>query len=92
MRCAIAMREDRMAQSHYYVMFDKDGWRIQCDGENSDPYPRKRDAFRDAVGLAHLDDRNGRQAHVIVQSEDEVFRSEWDSRRDSYPPPLVPES
>ena len=76
-------------KSNYYVVYDGD-WKIQCDGENSEPYPRKSDAFRAAVALAHLDIRNGRHAHVIVQSEDE-FRPEWDSRRDVYPPPLVPE-
>ena len=79
-----------MRQSHYYVMFDWSAWKIQCDGENSDPYPYKQDAFRDAVALAHLDDSNGRQSDVIVQSEDAMFRPEWDSRRDPYPPPLVP--
>jgi hypothetical protein len=77
-------------KSNYYVVYDGD-WKIQCDGENSEPYPRKSHAFRAAVALAHLDTRNGRDAHVIVQSEDE-FRPEWDSRRDVYPPPLVPEA
>jgi hypothetical protein len=43
------------------------------------------------VALAHLDVRNGREADVIVQCEDDLFRPEWDSTRDSYPPPLVPE-
>ena len=78
-------------RSHYYVVYDG-AWKIQCDGENSEPYRRKRDAFRDAVALAHLDGRNGREADVIVQCEDDLFRPEWDSRRDPYPPPLVPES
>ena len=56
-----------MGRSRYFVVFDGDAWKIQCDGENSDAYPRKRDAFRDAVALVHLDDKNGRQADVIVQ-------------------------
>jgi hypothetical protein len=51
-----------------------------------------RDAFRDAVALAHLDVRNGREADVVVQCEDARFRPQWDSTRDPYPPPLVPES
>ena len=77
-------------KSHYYVVFDG-AWKIQCDGENSEPYQHKRDAFMDAVALAHLDGRNGREADVIVQRDD-VFSPEWDSTRDPYPPPLVPES
>ena len=77
-------------KSHYYVVYDGE-WRIQCDGENSEPYHRKDDAFRDAVALAHLDVRNGREADVIVQSDDALFRPRWDSSRDTYPPPLVPE-
>ena len=80
-----------MGRAHYYVMFDGGAWKIQCDGENSEPYPRKRDAFRDAVALAHLDDGNGRDAAVIVQGDDAMFRSAWESSKDPYPPPLVPE-
>jgi hypothetical protein len=76
-------------RSNYYVVYDGE-WKIQCDGENSEPYRRKQDAFRDAVALAHLDTRNGRAAHVIVQYDDN-FRPQWDSERDPYPPPLVPE-
>ena len=77
-------------RAHYYVVYDGE-WKIQCDGENSEPYSRRNDAFKDAVALAHLDVRNGREADVIVQCEDDLFRPEWDSSRDSYPPPLVPE-
>ena len=81
----------RMDRSHYYVVYDRDGWKIQCDGENSELYRSKRQAIKDAVGLAHLDDRNGREADVVVQCEDKMFRPAWDSSRDCYPPPLVPE-
>ena len=80
-----------MDRSRYYVMFDGGGWTIQCDGENSEPYPRRRDAFKDAVALAHLDETNGREAAVIVQGADAMFRPAWESSKDVYPPPLVPE-
>ena len=80
-----------MNRTRYYVVYDG-AWKIQCDGENSEPYGRKSDAFKDAVALAHLDNRNGREADVVVQCEDDVFRPQWDSNRDPYPPPLVPES
>ena len=76
--------------SHYYVVYDG-AWKIQCDGENSEPYRRKHDAYKDAVALAHLDVQNGRHADVIVQTDDHRFRPMWDSSKDSYPPPLVPE-
>ena len=56
------------SKAHYYVVYDGE-WKIQCDGENSEPYPRRSDAFKDAVGLAHLDVRNGRDVDVIVQCE-----------------------
>ena len=82
--------EQVAGRSHYYVVYDG-GWRIQCDGENSEPYQDKREAFRDAVALAHLDTRNGRDAHVIVQSDDCLFRPAWDSSHGVYPPPLVPD-
>ena len=80
-----------MNRCHYYVIYDEEGWKIQCDGENSEPYPHRRVAFRDAVGLAHLDAQNGRQAEVLVQDDDQILRTRWDSATDTYPPPLVPE-
>jgi hypothetical protein len=81
-----------MDKAHYYVVFEDGAWKIQCDGENSEPYSHKGDAFRDAVALAHLDDRNGREAEVIIQDDDHGFRFAWNSLRDIYPPPpLVPE-
>ncbi len=80
-----------MDRCHYYVIYDDGGWKIQCDGENSDPYPHRRAAFRDAVALAHLDVQNGRPAGVFVQGDDDMLRPEWDSATDTYPPPLVPD-
>jgi hypothetical protein len=80
-----------MDRSHYYVVYEDGAWKIQCDGENSEPFARRNEAFRAAVGLAHLDDRNGRKAEVIVQGADDRFRPLWDSSADVYPPPLVPE-
>ena len=78
-----------MGRSCYYVMFDNGAWTIQCDGENSDPYADRRGALKDAIALAQLDEKNGRQARVIVQCEDKMFRPEWDSSTCS--PTLVPE-
>ena len=81
-----------MGRAHYYVVYDGSAWTIQCDGENSEPYPRRNDAFRDAVRLAHLDGTVGRDADVIVQGDGDRFRPQWDSSKDAYPPPLVPEA
>ena len=80
-----------MDRCRYYVIYDEGAWKIQCDGENSEQYPRRHDAFRDAVALAHLDVRNGRLADVLVQDDDLMLRPRWDSETDPYPPPLVPE-
>ena len=78
-------------RAHYYVVYDGE-WKIQCDGENSEPYRRRSDAFKDAVALAHLDVRNGREADVIVQMRGRSVSVRSGIRaRDSYPPPLVPE-
>ena len=82
--------EASMTKTRYYVVYDGE-WRIQCDGENSEPYERRSDAFKDAVALAHLDRRNGREADVVVQDENQMFHPQWDSTKDSYPPPLVPD-
>lgn len=79
-----------MVKSRYYVVLDRDGWKIQCEGENSEPYATRREAFKNAVALAHLDERSGREADVVVQHRD-GFVPKWVSSRDTYPPPLVPE-
>jgi hypothetical protein len=84
------MQRTAKSRTHYYVVYDGD-WKIQCDGENSEPYRHRSEAFKDAVALAHLDCRNGREADVIVQYGNAAFRPGWDSTRDAYPPPLVPE-
>lgn len=81
-----------MSRCRYYVIYDGSAWTIQCDGVNSEAYSRRVDAFRDAVALAHLDERNGREADVIVQDEGDSFRAEWVSSKNTYPPPLVPDS
>ncbi len=80
-----------MDRCQYFVVYDSNGWKIQCGGENSEPYRSRREAFIDAVGLAHLDERSGREASVIVQDDALGFRPQWNSSRDTYPPPLVPE-
>jgi hypothetical protein len=80
-----------MIRCRYFVVYDGSAWAIQCDGVNSEAYSRRVDAFRDAVALAHLDEQNGREADVIVQSEGDIFRAEWVSSKDAYPPPLVPD-
>jgi hypothetical protein len=77
-------------RAHYYVVYDG-AWKIQCDGENSEPYQRRSEAFKDAVALAHLDVRSGREADVIVQDANDLFRQQWDSARYSYPAPLGPD-
>ena len=41
----------RPSKSHYYVVYDG-AWKIQCDGENSEPYQRGSEAVRDAVQYA----------------------------------------
>ena len=33
-----------------------------------------------------------READVVVQNDDDSFLPAWDSSRDTYPPPLVPEA
>ena len=70
----------------YYVMHDGAGWRIQSDGENSEAFLSRQEAIRNAVALAHLDERNGRRAKVVAQDHDAMFRPYWNSGIDPYPP------
>ena len=78
----------QMEGYHYFVMWDADGWKIQCEGETSEGYATRREAMRRAVDLAHLDQKNGRHAKVVVQGRDSKFRDGWTAGRDPYPPRL----
>ena len=79
------------SKSRYYVVYDG-GWMIQCDGENSEPYLHRKRCLPGCGGAWPTStSATAAQADVIVQCDDDLFRPEWDSSRDPYPPPLVPE-
>jgi hypothetical protein len=51
----------------------------------SGPYPAKREALRAAIDFAERDGQAGREAQVLVQGEDRLFRPAWTYGRDPYP-------
>jgi hypothetical protein len=74
-----------MNSHQYYVMHDGRGWLIQSDGENSEAFLSRQEAIQGAVALAHLDETNGRDAAVIAQDDDAIFRPYWRAGVDPYP-------
>ena len=62
-------------------------WKINYDGEHYGPYATQGDAIRAAVDAAHKAGENGDDAQVLVQGQNNHFRTEWTYGHDPYPPP-----
>ncbi len=60
-------------------------WKIRAGYRYSGPYPTKRKALQVAIDFAERDGQAGREAQVLVQGEDRVFRPAWTYGRDPYP-------
>jgi hypothetical protein len=75
-----------MARAHYFVVLHQGEWKINLDGKHYGPYTTQRDAIRAAVDAAHKAGQQGHDAQVLVQGENNQFRTEWTYGNDPYPP------
>jgi hypothetical protein len=70
-----------------YVVVLKDGqWNITHKGKHY-IYSTQENAIRAAVDAAHKAGEMGFDAQVLVQGQDNKFRTEWTYGHDPYPPP-----
>ena len=76
-----------MARAHYYVVHKQGQWWIELDGKHYGPYSTQKAAIKDAVDSAHSSGKNGHDAQVRVQGQNNQFRTEWTYGDDPYPPP-----
>lgn len=76
-----------MARAQYIVVLHNNEWKISFDGKHYGPYVSQAAAIRDAVDAAHKSGKSGHDAQVLVQGQNNQFRTEWTYGHDPYPPP-----
>ena len=75
-----------MARLQWFVVLHQDEWKVTHEGVRTGPYRTQRDAIKVAIDAAHAAGRQGHDAQVLVQGEDNKFRTEWTYGNDPYPP------
>lgn len=73
-----------MQRVQYFVVLHEGQWKISFNGKHYGPYDTQRAAIRAAVDAAH---KAAGDAQVLVQGQDNKFRTEWTYGNDPYPPP-----
>lgn len=72
-----------MSRTQYVVVLQQGQWKIALEGKHYGPYDSQRDAIRVAIDTAH---KNAGDSQVLVQGENNQFRTEWTYGHDPYPP------
>ena len=68
-------------------MLHEGQWKIKYDGKHYGPYQTQKVAIRKAVDAAHNAGAKGHDAQVLIQGQNNQFRTEWTYGNDPYPPP-----
>jgi hypothetical protein len=76
-----------MARQVYFVLHEQGHWTISSETKRYGPFPYRRDALRSAIDWAYSDGREGHQAQVILQRDNDQFKVAWTYGADPYPPP-----
>lgn len=82
------MTEEGEERAQYFVVNDEGQWTIAYGEKRTDPYTSRAEAIRAAVNAAHRCGEKGQVAEVLVQNEDDSFRTEWVYGRGPYVPQL----
>ncbi len=75
-----------MARAQYVVVRHDGQWKISHEGKHYGPYDTQAAAIRTAVDAAHSAGKQGHDAQVLIQGQDNRFRTEWTYGNDPYPP------
>lgn len=75
-----------MARLQYVVVHHQNEWKISFEGKHYGPYTSQREAIKSAVNAAHKAGMQGSNSQVLVQGENNQFRTEWTYGNDPYPP------
>jgi hypothetical protein len=73
-----------MSRTQYFVVRHEGQWKISFNGKHYGPYDTQRAAIRAAVDAAH---KAAGDSQVLVQGQDNKFRTECTYGNDPYPPP-----
>lgn len=76
-----------MARAQYFVVLHNGEWKVSFDGKHYGPYRTQAGAIRAAVDAAQATGKKGQDAQVLVQGQNNQFRTEWTYGHDPYPPP-----
>jgi len=76
-----------MARAQYFVVLHEGQWKISHGGKHYGPYDTQKKAIRAAVDAAHEAGKNGHDAQVLIQGQNNQFRADWTYGNDPYPPP-----
>lgn len=72
-----------MARNQYFVVSHQGEWKISHNQKHYGPYPTQKAAIRAAVDAAH---ESKGDSQVLIQGENNQFRTEWTYGNDPYPP------
>jgi hypothetical protein len=75
-----------MARTQYFVVLHQGEWKISLNGQHYGPYRTQADAIRAAVDAAHSTGSKGGDAQVLIQGQNNQFRTEWTYGNDPYSP------
>jgi hypothetical protein len=77
-----------MARAQYVVVKHEGQWKISYECQHYGPYGKgtQAEAIKMAVESAQKAGLNGHDAQVLIQGEDNKFRTEWTYGHDPYPP------
>lgn len=79
--------EANVARAQYFVVLHQGQWKVNFAGKHYGPYDSQRAAIQVAVATAQESGVKGYDAQVLVQGENNQFRTEWTYGHDPYPPP-----
>lgn len=75
-----------MARAQYFVVLSQGQWMISLNQKHYGPYATQGAAIRSAVDAAHTHGQKGQDAQVLIQGQNNQFRTEWTYGHDPYPP------
>ena len=76
-----------MKREQYFVVLKDGKWMVSLNGQHYGPYATQKLASKSAVDAAHKSGQKGLNAQVLIQGENNQFRTEWTYGEDPYPPP-----
>lgn len=75
-----------MGRAQYVVVLHQSEWKINLDGTHYGPYKTQQEAITAAVTAARQAKQQGYPSQVLVQGQNNQFRTEWTYLNDPYPP------